>query len=268
MAMQAQAEAAAGLWRRIEEVAAGLGPDDWARDTPCPRWDVHDLVAHLSGLQTFMDQTAPQPPVPEGWSPDPELSGLDQWTEAGVVARRDWSPEQLLAELRTAREGHVARLEAADPDGETTGPLGKSTERKLYGVRMFDLWVHLQDLHVALGDKPEWDDASQAAVDGAQHVFAAVPYLGVKKAGLPEGARVRVTLDEPAPFDAVLTVADGRGGWDTEDLDAQDRVRARPAAMTLLLAGRGAPEDLRGQGVLEWEGPLAEGFVRAARVFS
>jgi uncharacterized protein (TIGR03083 family) len=268
MGMQAEARSAAELWDRIERAAHALEPADLDKPTPCARWSVRDLVAHLGGLQTMLDESAPQPESPDGWAPDPQLSPLDAWTEAGVAARRAWPFEWVLDELAVAKAGHVARLESADPDAEAAGPLGQSNERKLYGVRMFDLWVHVQDLAVALGGKPDWDDDSVAARDAWEHIFGALPYVAVKKAGAQEAQRLRVTLDQPAPSDRVLAVTGGRAAWDDAGEGAPDTVRAHPAALALLLAGRGTPEEWRADGVLDWEGPFAAAFVERGRVFS
>lgn len=270
MAMRAEAQAASELWDRIRETVEGLGPDDWSRPTPCERWDVHDLVAHLPAVQTLFDGSAEQPPTPEGWEPDPGLSPIDTWTEAGVVARRGWTPAQLLDEIAVARAGHLARLEAADPAGQCQGPLGKTTEEVLFRTRMLDLWIHVQDLALALNGKPDTADASAAARATWDTMLSRVPALSVKRAGAVDGQRLRLVIDEPLGFDRVLAVEDGRAGWtdgDAPERDATPLVRAHPVGFALLVTGRGSPEEWRDAGLLEWRGDLAEAFVRRARIF-
>lgn len=274
MAMRAEAAAAAALWDDIIDLAAGLDPGDWARPTPCPRWSVQDVLAHMSGLQTQFDGSAPQPSPPEGWTPPAELGPLDVWTEAGVVARRGWSPAQVREELGLAREGNIATLEAADPEAETVGPRGPTTMRALYGVRMFDLWTHVQDIAIATGQPVDTVGGSAAARDGGRYIFGSVPVLAAKRAGLTEGRRLRIVLTGDEGFDGVLTMADGRARWSDDPTDGSPaaepdgEVRAAPGAFTLLLAGRRSPEDWRADGVLTWSGDLGAAFVTHARVFA
>ena len=91
-----RADAAEDLWQRIITLAESIPDDAWHRPTPCERWDVHDVVAHLPAVQHLFDG-GPQHQPPDGWQPPDGLTGLDVWTEAGVVARRGWPKEQLLA---------------------------------------------------------------------------------------------------------------------------------------------------------------------------
>lgn len=270
MAMRAEAAAAAELWDEIIALAGELDPGDWSRPTPCPRWSVQDVLAHMSGLQTQFDNSAPQPSPPDDWTPPAGLGPLDAWTEAGVVARRGWTPAQVRDELELARTGNVATLEGADPEAETVGPRGPTTMRALYGVRMFDLWTHVQDIAMATGRPVDTAAGSAAARDGGRYVFAAVPVLAAKRAGLAEGRRLRIVLTGDDGFDGVLTTADGRARWSDEASARPDdgEIRAAPGAFTLLLAGRRSPGEWAADGVLEWSGELGAAFVERARLFA
>lgn len=261
---------AGALWDRAIAVADSLAPGDWSRPTPCPAWDVHDLLTHLSGLQTAFEGL-PQPSAPEGWSPPEGLNPIDSWTAVGVAARRGWDPEQVRGELGQARAAHVERLGRVDPEAPTHGPTGPTTEHGLFMVRCWDLWVHLQDLEAALGRPVDVEDTSAEARVAAEFAFRTVPYLYGKKAGAPEGEVMRFTLSAPLEHDGVLTVTDGRARWDPDaDPEAaaeRNAVRATSGAFTLLAAGRGAPEDYRDRGALAWSGTHADAFIRNASLF-
>lgn len=268
MAMPAQAKTAGELWDEFGALAERLSPRDWERPTPCARWTVKDLLAHCTGLQTAMDGSAPQPAAPEGWSAEAEgLSGLDAWTELGVVARRGWTREQLLDELRVARAGHVARFEQGEPDEEAMGPFGATTLERLHGFRCFDLWVHLQDLHLALDRDVDLGALAPGAVDACAHVFRGLPALAVKRVGLSDGDRLGVLVRPPVPVRGTVEIVEGRGALVPGEPDPEHTVEAQPGALALLLAGRGTPERWRDAGALEWRGALGEAFVRRARVF-
>jgi len=268
MGIQAEATAAAELWDRIIALARALRKEEGRLPTACPRWDVKDILAHLSGMQTAFDGSAPQPDLPPGWAAESHLSPLDAATEAGVVARRDWTIAKVVEELLLAKAGHVQRLSVADPNEQTMGPLGTTTWAKFYGVRMFDLWVHLQDIGVALGGKPDHHDASAAALDAARYVLDLVPFVAVKRAGLADGTRLRLEVNAPLASQHVIEVQDGRAAWAADDVDVADHIRVSPGTLTMLLAGRGAPESYRSQGVLEWTGPAADALVQRGRLFA
>jgi uncharacterized protein (TIGR03083 family) len=270
MAMREEAAAAAALWDEINGLADSLDAGEWSRPTPCPRWSVQDVLAHMSGLQTQFDGSAPQPSPPDGWTPPADLAPLDAWTEAGVVARRGWPPAQVRDELALAREGHIATLEAADPEAEAVGPRGPTTMRALYGVRMFDLWTHMQDIAIAAGRPLDTAANSAAARDGGRYLFGAVPVLAAKRAGLTEGRRLRIVLTGEEAFDGALTMADGRARWSDGPTagEPDGEVRAAPGAFTLLLAGRRSPAEWRADGVLAWSGALGAAFVERARIFA
>jgi uncharacterized protein (TIGR03083 family) len=265
--MHDPAAAIIDIWDRLITVAKGLDGDDWSLPTPCRDWDVHDLLAHCSGVQVALDGGA-DVPIPEGWTPPEYGDPADRWAAAAVAARRAWGPEQIRTELRVAREGHAARLgRVEDWDSGVEGPAGRTTEAGLLATRCFDLWVHLQDLHVALGQTIDIGDDSEVA--RAAHGFVAerVPYLMAKRVTDGADASLRLVVAAPAPLDATVVVRDGRGSYDTPSEHADSTVRVAPEALTLLVSGRDGPEQWRDRGLLDWVGPVGDAFVRRARLF-
>jgi uncharacterized protein (TIGR03083 family) len=262
-----RAAAAADLWDRIIVLVDDLAETDWQQPTPCPGWTVHDLIGHLSGLQTGFDSGA-HVPAPQGWEPDPTASPVDAWTGMGVAARRGWSGEQLRTELGQAREGHVARLSAVDDwSAEADGPIGRTSEDGLFQVRMMDVWVHLQDLRSALGLPLETDDTSDAAAAAHGYVVGLVPWLYVRKAGAQEHATMRLTVGAPVDLDTVLEVSMGRARHNPDADPGVCGVTASAAGLTLLAVGRFGASQLRALGQLDWSGPRGEEFVERARLF-
>lgn len=263
-----RAKAMAGLWEQAIHTAEELGPDDWSRPVPwTPAWNVGDLVSHLGGLQSAMNGD-PQPEPPAGWEPPTTGSPFDQAMAGAVEARRGWSPDQRLEELRRAAADHVAALERITNWLEVTdGPVGPTTKDGLFHTRAFDLWVHLQDLNEALGRPLGLQDTSEGAAAAHNFVLGLVPWMFVKRAGAREGATMRVTLGPPLDHDNVLHVTEGRGTWD-QTADPRDcLLDGLPAGLTLLVTGRGSPQRWRDEGALNWTGDRGEEFVERARMF-
>ena len=260
--------AVGALWDRVIALAQSLDDDDWQRPVPwCPAWNVADLIAHLGGLQSSLNG-AEQPALPDGWEPPPGASVFDASMGPAVAARRNWTPEQRLDELRSASDAHVAALAAVeDWTAPIVGPTGQTTQLGLYAQRSFDIWVHLQDLAEALGRPVDTDDRTPAAAAAALFVLNTVPWMFVKRAGAAEGATMRVTLGPPVEHDSVLRVDNGRAAWDSAADPGDCLLSATPAAFVLLLAGRGSPQRWRDNDVLSWHGPRAAEFVEHAGMF-
>lgn len=257
------------LWDELVAFGEDLGEADWERSTPwCPDWTVADLLSHCSGVQVWFDGSAEMPEPPPGWEP-PDTSPLDAKVAELVAARRHWDPAERLRELRAAADGHVARVAAVtDWGAPTRGPLGETTEAGLFSVRCFDLWVHLQDLREALGQPvPTFTDAPAAAV-AYRYVAGLAGWLFARRARAPEGATMALRLGAPLDVDTVVQVRDGRGLFAPEADPGACAVTGSPAAFTLLVTGRGAPDRWREAGLLDWSGPRGEEFAATARVFS
>jgi uncharacterized protein (TIGR03083 family) len=257
-------EAASALWDRLADAAREV--EDWSLPVPaCPGWDVHDLIGHCSGIQRFFDAGV-SPSPPPGWDAPEDAGASDAWTARAVAARRDWSRDDVMAELAAAREGHADRLNAVtDWDAPALGPVGETTEDGLFRIRCYDLWVHLQDLREAVGAPMDLDDRSEAAVVAHQFVVELVPWLFAKRAGAGDGASLRLVLGAPLDVDRTVAVSGRRAAW-TDQERGDDLLEGAPAALTMLASGRRDPSAWRADGLLDWSGPSATTFVTHARL--
>ena len=267
-AAPSRAGAMASLWEQAIHLAENLHDDDWSRPVPwTPAWTVADLISHLGGLQSAMNGD-PQPEAPDGWEPPPSDSPFDHAMAWPIQTRRDWSPAQRLEELRRAADDHVAALEGTSDWLEVAqGPAGPTTKDGLFHTRCFDVWVHLQDLHEALGRPVRLDDTSEGAAVAHNFVLGLVPWLFAKRAGAQEGATMRVALGPPLEHDNVLCVTEGRATWDQTADPGDCSVTGLPAGLTLLVTGRATPQRWRDEGALDWTGPRGAEFVERARMF-
>jgi uncharacterized protein (TIGR03083 family) len=261
-------ELAAGVdevWDALGRTIDSIQPDEWSRPTPCTEWDVHDLVAHLGGIEGGF-QGFPQPAPPAGFTTDHQ--GIDRWTAENVAARRGWTHAQVVEEARAAGAAQRERFHALDDDGwqqKTMGPLGETTMAGLAEVRLFDLALHLYDLRAGLG-RPLDTEAEPAALAGP--VLRAVSLAGwgaTRKAGLADGTRVRLELTGAAGTTEDVVVVGGRGRVEPPSGTPDGTVRATAAAFALLVAGRAALAEAAGG--VHAEGEAAERLVATYRFF-
>lgn len=188
------------LWeetsRDLLDVVHALAPED--HDRPClPGWPVRDVLAHLAHLESAaagMDQPA------EGRvevTAKPNQAMPTEVTEAGVAARRDRSPAELLAELEAAclrRRELLADLDTSDPDALAPGLAGELgwDLRTWLRNRPIDLWVHEQDIRVATGRPVTTTGA------GAVHVADLMTKVfPIALRGVPAGTAVIARITGP-----------------------------------------------------------------------
>lgn len=166
--------------------AANLGEsltaEQWLAPTACTGWTVADVVAHLIDIEQVL-LNDPRPDHEPEWSSLPWVDrDLSRFTEIGVDARRGKPQAEVIAELRDTTVRRMAQLEAGphELDALVPGFFGKQTPvgRQL-NRRIFDAWVHLQDMRVAVGIDTGWDSLAARIVrgqiiDGVEHVWASL----------------------------------------------------------------------------------------------
>lgn len=225
-------------WAGIEALLVSLDEGQWALPTPNDEWDVKDLAAHLGGLESlFLGFPQPDPPV--GWVS--EHTGLHHVTNLGVVARRAWTTDQVMDELRLASRTQLDRLEALNEDGwqqQTMGPLGMTSMANFADIRLGDLYVHLLDLRFAVGlplRRPAEQTAEALVVGRAVRLSG---WGAVKSARLPDGTRIRLELSAPGGAVTDLVVTDGRGNLVTPEPATVERIVGPGLAYLLEVSGR------------------------------
>jgi uncharacterized protein (TIGR03083 family) len=253
------------VWRSIDVLLGALPDEKWTLPTPNTEWDIKDLAAHLSGLES-MFLGFPQPDPPAGWTT--RHAGLHQVTEAGVVARRSWSNEEVLQELRTASDAQLDRLRSLDEAGwqePTIGPLGMTSMTNFADIRLSDLYVHLLDLRFALGlplRSTEEPTAESLVVGRAVRLTG---WGAVKGASLPDESRIRLELSGLGGTGSDLVVADRRGTLVEAAPATTERIEGFALAYLLEIAGR--HEMAETAGGLQVDGAAAQALLAGYRLF-
>jgi uncharacterized protein (TIGR03083 family) len=85
---------------RLSELVRSLGDEELRRTVPaCPAWDVHDVIAHMSGVQELL--TAGEHPTGD----------TQDWIDAIVAARRDVPVGELLDRWADCERGTSALID-------------------------------------------------------------------------------------------------------------------------------------------------------------
>ena len=191
----------------LEQVPA----DQWHAHTDLAGWDVHDVAAHVAHIEAVL-AGAPEERIEVG-EPAHVRGPMGVYTEQGVVARRDRTPDELINEIREAATArHTALL--ADPPTDATarperifGGITWDWERLLRN-RPVDLWMHEQDVRRAV-DLPGGMDSA-----GARHTAAylaeSLGFVLAKRIGAPAGTTAVLDVGGQPPVAYVVTAA-GRG---------------------------------------------------------
>lgn len=222
----------------LEKVPA----DGWHAPTDLPGWDVHSVAAHVAHLESLLAGEEHHQ-VEIGDAPHAHGS-MGRFTEQGVVARRDRTPDQLINEIRsstTARHTHLLAAPPADPDAPAPGlfaAIGWST-RTLLRNRPLDVWMHEQDVRRAL-DRPGGMD-SAAARHSAAYLMESLGYVLAKRVKAEAGTTAVLRVEGHEQVCATVT-QEGRGEFVTDPpLHPTVELQADRESFVLLAGGRRHP---------------------------
>ena len=198
------------VWSSMAELGRTLTEEEWKAPTEVPGWSVQDNLVHIYGMEAgLLGRPAPEHSVEDDL---PHVKNdIGKRNEVIVDSRRSSTGAQALAEFDEIIAERLAQLRTYGSDDfgkESWTPVGPGTVRDLLPFRIFDSWVHEQDMRRAV-DKPG-DLDSPVAEYSMKRVFDAMPFVVGKKAGAPEGATVVFELSGPLARTLAIGVADGR----------------------------------------------------------
>jgi uncharacterized protein (TIGR03083 family) len=168
---------------------------------------VQDHVSHLIGIENMLRGAPGDPPI-EG-RPDHVRNDFGEFNEAAVAARRTRPSGEVLAEFRAVTAERITALrelpaEKWDEIGPT--PTGQDTYRHFMRMRVFDSWVHEQDIRRAVG-RP--GHLTGPVVDLVLDWHRRnIGYVVGKRAKAPDGTTVRFALTDAPPV--TVSVVEGR----------------------------------------------------------
>jgi uncharacterized protein (TIGR03083 family) len=190
---------ARSAYQRVADAFAALGPDDWARQTPCEGWTVRDLGGHLVGAMRAaarLRETLSQQVAVSRRTKQTGEAEVDALTAIQIERTAGLDPAQLVAEMQALVEPAVkGRSRIPGPVRRRARfrvHLGAIDERWTLDyfvgcILTRDAWLHRIDLADALGATP------QLAVDD-RVIVGDVASEWARRHGEP----VRLTLTGPA----------------------------------------------------------------------
>ncbi|AYN33951.1 MULTISPECIES: maleylpyruvate isomerase family mycothiol-dependent enzyme [Streptomyces] len=262
--LQPYADAWTHAAEAISQLVTPLPDQEWNRATPCPGWSVRDVVSHVIGMECeALGDPRPIHTLPRDLyhvKTEPQ-----RYMEVQVDVRRHHTAPEMTAELEYTiiRRSRQLRNEYREPDTEIRGLLGRNQtlEDHLRG-RVFDTWVHAQDLRAALATPGDLDSPGSAVVRDT--ILDELPKIVAKRAGAAPGSAVVFDVGGPVEFLRTVRVdANGRGTIDgspslgptlTLSLDWETFYR--------LACGRVTPESAAGEIKAEGDQELADAVLR------
>jgi uncharacterized protein (TIGR03083 family) len=250
------------VWQRLDALLSELDDADWDRPTCLPGWNVRAVVAHIIGTENVLLGNQP-PPLDVTPESHPHVrNDIGRLNEAWVAALGGLSPADLLARFRADVERRKAALaETTQEAWDTVGftPAGQDTYGRFMRIRVFDQWMHELDIRDAVG-RPggEGGPAAELALDEME---AALGFVVGKKAGAPQGARVRFALTGDAGRTVDVEVAERAAVVDALSGPPTLTVTMPVGVFARLCGGRADPAALRPDVTIEGDDELGQRLV-------
>lgn len=177
------------VWGSIAALCEPFSEREWKLATDCPKWSVQDHLAHMVGTESRLAGR----PVPDHTPQDVAHvhNDIGRGNEVWVDFLRPRSGADVLAAFREVTAARLRRLRSMSADDfsePTQTPVGPGTVRDFMVIRIFDCWVHEQDVRRAVGQPGHMEGA--VVVHSMDRMARAMPFVVGKKAGAPDGTTV------------------------------------------------------------------------------
>ncbi len=225
------------VWRSIATLCSGFTETQWKAPTDCPGWSVQDQLAHLTGAESGILGQASPDHVPA--NVDHVKNDIGRRNEVVVDWRRSRPGAQVLEEfqeLTSKRMGILRAMTEAAFAAEIETPIGPGTVAEFLRLRIFDAWIHEQDIRRAVGQPGHLE--GPVAEHSMGRLAMAMPYVVGKKAQAADGASV--VFEVTGPAGRVLPIGvDGSRARVLDQAPARPTVRLTMDAETFACLGCG-----------------------------
>ncbi|HVA43409.1 MAG TPA: maleylpyruvate isomerase family mycothiol-dependent enzyme [Acidimicrobiales bacterium] len=230
-------------WDTLAGLLGELSESEWLTPTALPGWSVKDVAAHVVGTElTLIGQASP--PLAEEVRAQPHVRNeIGAINEAWVESFRTLSGSDVVDQLRSVTARRRTELEAMTQeafDADSWTPAGPGSYGRFMQIRVYDCWIHEQDIRQALG-RPGHQSGPCAELS-LDEVAGALGYIVGKKAGAPSGASVTIELDGPTRRSLHVSV-DGRAAVVPSLAGPATAVVRMPFGLFMAMASGRVPAD-------------------------
>ncbi len=247
-------------WASILALGRALTDNDWSTPTACPGWDVHAHMSHIIGTESML---AGQPgPDAIDDTPAHVRNDIGRANEAWIASLKALAPAELLARLEEVTRERLRQLRAMTGDdfaAPSWTPVGQATYGRFMQIRVFDCWVHEQDIRHAVGRPGH--QSGPAAEQAIDEIERALGYVVGKLAGAPSGSRIRFELTGPVSRQINVAVNGRAAVVDALDGAPDAGLESDSTTFAALACGRIPGEPVPPGVVLEGDQTLARRLV-------
>lgn len=233
--------ALAAEWDALDRLLTELDDAQWEADTPLPGWRVRDIAAHLIGTELMLSGE-PTPDSGRDVKSYPHVhNDIGARNEHYVEHFREQPHAAVLTKFREVTTSRLASLRTM-PDEEfhapAMTPAGQDTYARFMRIRVFDCWMHEQDIRDAVG-LPGGEDRASADLS-IDEITTALGFVVGKRGAAPDGSSVTFELTDSRTLHVAV---DGRAKV-VESLPGEPTVRVTlpMGVFTRLCGGRIDPE--------------------------
>jgi uncharacterized protein (TIGR03083 family) len=220
----------------VTTLVSDLTDAQWGTPSCLPGWTVRDVLSHMVGTELMLSGSPP--PVADISHLDHMKNPVAEANEIWVESMRRLAGSEMVARWTAVTADRLATLEAmsqAEFDAPSWTPVGSDeTYGRFMRIRHYDCYMHEHDIRLALG-LPRRDDPDDMA-SCLDEVATGLGYIVGRRAGLPDGSRVRIDLTGDVTR-AFLVRVEGRAAV-VDTLDGPETVGLElPTALFLRLTG-------------------------------
>ena len=248
------------VWASLGELLGDLTDEQWRLPSPLPGWSVQDNVSHIVGTEAML-AGEPGPTIDIDRDANEHVrNDIGAFNEQWVEALRVVQPNEVLSRFRELTGARLATLDQMSVDewnAESFTPAGRDTYGRFMQIRVFDCWLHEQDIRDAV-DQPGHQTglAVEVVLD---EMATALGFVVGKKAGASAGESVTFALTDGGAVVRELHVEVGERAAVVAALSGPATVvlTMPVGVMTRRCAGRVGPDDLLDQVVIDGDLLLA-----------
>lgn len=243
-------------WDSLGDLLPTLSSDQWNIQSCCPDWSVKGVVAHMTAIEDVL----------VGWQPSveepPPFDKIGPFMEA---ADKMSGPElfEKFIDITDERRTDFAGMDDSDFEKPSFTPVGAADYGRFMYVRVFDFWVHEQDIRRPLGIAGH--ESGPAAETSMDEIEMSLGYIFGKKVGLADGQSV--TINTSGGVERTMhVVVEGRARQVESLKNPSVVLNSDSTTLIMLACGRISPQTEIDAGRITWTGDDALGHHAASRL--